>query len=85
MILIYLGCSAIASFALAIALGLAGTPPAAVAHAAFAIGALPLIFAAVLLVILAEAMSKRAPVAEAERVMEDDAELDEFAQEEIEV
>ena len=46
---------------------------------------LPLIFAAVLLVILAEAMSKRAPVAEAERVMEDDAELDEFAQEEIEV
>ena len=38
---------------------------------------LPLIFAAVILVILAEAMSKRAPVAEAE--------LDEFAQEEIEV
>ena len=46
---------------------------------------LPLIFAAVILVILAEAMSKRAPVAEVERPAEDDAELDEFAQEEIEV
>lgn len=46
MILIYLGCSAIAAFALAMALGLAGAPPAAVAHAAFAIGAMPLIFAA---------------------------------------
>lgn len=46
MILIYLGCSAIAAFALAIALGFAGAAPAAVAHAAFAIGAMPLIFAA---------------------------------------
>lgn len=46
MILIYLGCSAITAFALAMALGLAGAPPAAVAHAAFAIGAMPLIFAA---------------------------------------
>ena len=46
MILIYLGCSAIIAFALAMALGLAGAPPAAVAHAAFAIGAMPLIFAA---------------------------------------
>ena len=60
---------------------------------------LPLIFAAVILVILAEAMSKRAPIAEVEtpdsdlpcmqtmsiQSVGDDAELDEFAQEEIEV
>ena len=46
MILIYLGCTAIAAFALALVLGLTGAAPAAVAHAAFAIGALPLIFAA---------------------------------------
>ena len=46
MILIYLGCTAIAAFALALVLGFMGAAPAAVAHAAFAIGALPLIFAA---------------------------------------
>lgn len=46
---------------------------------------LPLIFAAVILVILAEVMSKRAPVAEVECQAEDEAELDEFTQEEIEV
>lgn len=46
MILIYLGCTAIVSFALALVLGHLGAAPAAVAHAAFAIGALPLIFAA---------------------------------------
>ncbi|TYC53959.1 hypothetical protein ETQ85_20435 [Zoogloea oleivorans] len=44
--LIYLGCSAVFAFAMAIALAWAGAPPAAVAHAAFALGAMPLIFAA---------------------------------------
>ncbi len=44
--LIYLGCSAVAAFALAIGLTVAGAAPAAVAHAAFALGAMPLIFAA---------------------------------------
>ncbi|WP_284189719.1 hypothetical protein, partial [Zoogloea oryzae] len=44
--LIYLGCSAVAAFALAVGLMVAGAPPAAVAHAAFALGAMPLIFAA---------------------------------------
>lgn len=44
--LIYLGCSAVAAFALAVGLTVAGAPPAAVAHAAFALGAMPLIFAA---------------------------------------
>jgi hypothetical protein len=34
MILIYLGCTAIAAFALALVLGLTGAAPAAVAHAA---------------------------------------------------
>ena len=45
-VLIYLGCCAVLAFALAIALALAGAAPAAVAHAAFALGAMPLIFAA---------------------------------------
>jgi len=44
--LTYLGCSAVAAFALAIGLALAGAAPAAAAHAAFALGAMPLIFAA---------------------------------------
>ncbi|WP_374266015.1 hypothetical protein, partial [Zoogloea sp.] len=44
--LIYLGCGAVAAFALAIGLALTGAAPAAVAHAAFALGAMPLIFAA---------------------------------------
>lgn len=45
-VLIYLGCGAVAAFALAIGLALTGAAPAAVAHAAFALGAMPLIFAA---------------------------------------
>ncbi|WP_374243469.1 hypothetical protein [Zoogloea sp.] len=44
--LIYLGCSAVAAFALAVGLTVADAPAAAVAHAAFALGAMPLIFAA---------------------------------------
>jgi hypothetical protein len=46
VVLIYLGCSAVLAFAVAIGLAAAGAPPAAVAHAAFALGAMPLIFAA---------------------------------------
>lgn len=44
--LIYLGCCAVLAFALAIALALQGVAPAAAAHAAFAVGAMPLVFAA---------------------------------------
>lgn len=44
--LIYLGASVVAAFGLAIGLAVAGAPPAAAAHAAFALGAMPLIFAA---------------------------------------
>jgi hypothetical protein len=46
VVLIYLGCSAVLAFAMAIGLAVAGAPPAAAAHAAFALGAMPLIFAA---------------------------------------
>ena len=42
----YLGGSALAAFALALGLALSGAPRAAAAHAAFALGAMPLIFAA---------------------------------------
>ena len=44
--LIYLGCGTVAAFALSIGLTLVGAAPAAAAHAAFALGAMPLIFAA---------------------------------------
>ena len=44
--LIYLGASVVVAFGLAIGLALAGASPAAAAHAAFALGAMPLIFAA---------------------------------------
>lgn len=43
---IYLGVNAVVAFGLAVGLGIAAYPPAAVAHAAFALGAMPLIFAA---------------------------------------
>ena len=46
MVLIYLGCSAVFAFAMAIGLAVVGAAPAAIAHAAFALGAMPLIFAA---------------------------------------
>jgi hypothetical protein len=46
VVLIYLGCSAVFAFAMAIGLVVVGAAPAAVAHAAFALGAMPLIFAA---------------------------------------
>lgn len=45
-VLIYLGCCAVLAFALAIGLALQGAAPAAAAHAAFAVGAMPLVFAA---------------------------------------
>ncbi|NML26110.1 hypothetical protein [Zoogloea dura] len=44
--LIYLGCCTVLAFAAAILLALRGDAPAAAAHAAFAAGAMPLIFAA---------------------------------------
>ncbi|MBL8458096.1 MAG: hypothetical protein JNM92_01900, partial [Zoogloea sp.] len=44
--LIYLGCCAVLAFALAIGLAVLGAAPAAAAHAAFAVGAMPLVFAA---------------------------------------
>lgn len=45
-VLIYLGCCTVLAFAVAILLALRGEAPAAAAHAAFAAGAMPLIFAA---------------------------------------
>ena len=44
--LIYLGCGAAGAFGLAMAMAVVGMPPAASAHGAFALGAMPLIFAA---------------------------------------
>lgn len=44
--LIYLGCCTVLAFVLAIGLALQGAAPAAAAHAAFAVGAMPLVFAA---------------------------------------
>lgn len=44
--LIYLGCCAVLAFGAAILLAVKGAPPAAAAHAAFAVGAMPLVFAA---------------------------------------
>lgn len=46
VVLIYLGCCAVLAFALAIGLAVLGAAPAAAAHAAFAVGAMPLVFAA---------------------------------------
>ncbi|MBS0346628.1 MAG: hypothetical protein JSR69_09210 [Proteobacteria bacterium] len=46
MLLIYLGVSVVAAFGLAVGLAVTGASPAAAAHAAFALGAMPLIFAA---------------------------------------
>jgi hypothetical protein len=45
-VLIYLGCCAVLAFATAILLALQGASPVAAAHAAFAVGAIPLVFAA---------------------------------------
>jgi hypothetical protein len=45
-VLIYLGCCAVLAFATAILLALQGASPVAAAHAAFAVGAMPLVFAA---------------------------------------
>jgi hypothetical protein len=45
-VLIYLGCCTVLAFGLALVLMQAGAAPAAGAHAAFALGAMPLIFAA---------------------------------------
>lgn len=46
---------------------------------------LPLIFMAVILVAVGDALLKRAPAAESESLAEESAEVEEFAQEEIEI